>query len=56
VENYIATTNVQEKFEVIFCLSTIKYIHLTFGDLGLKTLFLKAHTQLEDDGLLILDP
>ena len=56
VENYIATTNVQEKFDVIFCLSTIKYIHLTFGDLGLKTLFLKAHTQLEDDGLLILDP
>jgi len=56
VENYIATTNVQEKFDVIFCLSTIKYIHLTFGDLGLKTLFLKAYTQLEDEGLFILDP
>jgi len=56
VENYVASTNIHEKFDVIFCLSTIKYIHLTFGDQGVKTTFLKAYAQLEENGLLIIDP
>ena len=42
-ENYIATISTAEKFDVILCLSTIKYVHLNFGDIGLKALFLKAY-------------
>jgi hypothetical protein len=55
-ENYIALTSIAERFDVIFCLSTIKYIHLNFGDLGLKALFLRAYSQLEDNGIFIIDP
>jgi 7SK snRNA methylphosphate capping enzyme len=29
---------------------------LNFGDVGVKTLFLKAYDQLTDDGLFIIDP
>lgn len=42
-ENYLASPSCAEKFDVVFCLSTIKYIHLNFGDQGLKALFLKAY-------------
>lgn len=55
-ENYVAQTSLSERFDVIFCLSTIKYIHLNFGDQGLKALFLRAYSQLEDNGLFIIDP
>ena len=43
-ENYIANTASPERFEVILCLSTIKYVHLNFGDTGIKALFLKAYS------------
>ncbi len=33
----------------------MSYIHLNFGDVGIKTLFLKAYEQLEKDGLFILE-
>ena len=58
-ENYIATTTattIKERFDVILCLSTIKYVHLNFGDIGIKALFLKAFHQLEDGGLFVIDP
>ena len=42
-ENYLASPSTVEKFDVILCLSTIKYVHLNFGDLGIKTLLLKAY-------------
>jgi len=45
----------KEKYDVIICLSTVKYIHLNFGDLGIKTLFLKAYDQLESEGIFILE-
>ena len=46
-QNYIEevtdeTVN-QEKFDIILCLSTIKWIHLNFGDTGVKALFLKVY-------------
>jgi 7SK snRNA methylphosphate capping enzyme len=37
------------------CLSTIKWIHLNYGDVGVKALFLKAYEQLTDGGYFIFD-
>lgn len=56
-ENYLDNTvlSAKEKFDVVLCLSTVKYIHLNFGDLGVKTLFLKAYDQLEVGGIFILE-
>lgn len=45
----------REQFDVIFCFSTIKWVHLTFGDAGVKALFLKAGEQLVRGGLFIFD-
>ena len=45
-ENYIESvdeTAVQaEQFDVVLCLSTVKWVHLNFGDCGVKALFLKV--------------
>ena len=55
-ENYIANvTDTSEKFDTIICLSTTKWVHLNFGDIGLKALFLKAYEQLEQDGIFIVE-
>ncbi|CDW72845.1 7sk snrna methylphosphate capping enzyme [Stylonychia lemnae] len=56
-ENYIENTilSQKEKFDTILCLSTIKYVHLNFGDLGVKTLFSKVYDQLLPDGIFILE-
>jgi 7SK snRNA methylphosphate capping enzyme len=40
-ENYLESES-SDKFDVIMCLSTIKWIHINNGDNGLKTLFLKV--------------
>jgi 7SK snRNA methylphosphate capping enzyme len=54
-ENYISITQSAEVFDVIICLSTIKWVHLCFGDTGVKTLFCKAHSQLSEGGFFIFD-
>ena len=53
-ENYIASPN-DEKFEIILCLSTVKWIHLSYGDTGVKALFLKAVSQLTRGGFFIFE-
>lgn len=45
----------RERFDIVLCLSTIKWIHLTFGDVGLKALFLKVRDQLAPGGLFLFD-
>lgn len=55
-ENFIANLEpVFEKFDVILCLKTAKWIHLNFKDAGIKALFHKAYESLEAGGLFILD-
>ena len=40
---------------MILCFSSLKYVHLNFGDLGVKALFLKAFDQLEPNGMFIVE-
>jgi hypothetical protein len=46
-ENYIEKVDeksvVKEQFDTILCMSTVKWVHLCFGDVGVKALFCKAY-------------
>ena len=57
-ENYIEqVADVgSDKYDVVLCLSTIKWIHLNFGDPGIKALFLKVSAQLTPGGIFIFEP
>ena len=55
-ENYIANLDTSyEKFDTILCLGTVKWIHLNFGDSGVKALFHKVYEQLESGGIFIME-
>lgn len=43
-ENYLSgVKDIKEKFDTIICFSVTKWIHLNYGDIGIKILFLKAY-------------
>lgn len=46
----------QDKYDVILALSITKWIHLNWGDDGIKKFFQKVHSYLKDGGCLILEP
>jgi 7SK snRNA methylphosphate capping enzyme len=54
-ENCVENDVWDEKFEVIFCMSVVKWIHLNWGDDGVRRLFKKVHEHLEDGGLFVLE-
>ncbi|KAL0485424.1 RNA methyltransferase [Acrasis kona] len=56
--NIVAEESVteQEKYDVIFCLSITKWVHLNNGDDGIKLLFKKVFEMLRPGGLFILEP
>jgi len=57
-ENYVSTLkeNESKQYDTIMCMSTVKWIHLNFGDAGVKILFHNVYTQLKDGGIFIFEP
>jgi 7SK snRNA methylphosphate capping enzyme len=59
-ENYIAELKSDSinsnKYDTILCLSVVKWIHLNYGDIGVKILFYNIYHQLKIGGLFIFEP
>lgn len=46
----------REEYDVIMCLSVTKWIHLNWGDVGLKRLFRRVYKHLLPGGMFVLEP
>ncbi|XP_063042642.1 7SK snRNA methylphosphate capping enzyme-like [Engraulis encrasicolus] len=46
----------EEEYDVILCLGMTLWVQLNWGDAGLQRLFRRAHRQLRQGGIFILEP
>lgn len=58
--NYIVESEAQleaqqEEFDMILCLSLTKWVHLNWGDEGVRLLFKRMHRQLRPGGRMLLE-
>ena len=53
--NYLTKSTEPNSYDTILCLSVVKWIHLNWGDAGLRSLLLKVRTELKEDGVFILE-
>lgn len=56
LENDVLLEMVKPEFDVILALSITKWIHLNWGDDGIKRFFLRAFKHLHYGGRLIIEP
>ncbi|XP_076130088.1 7SK snRNA methylphosphate capping enzyme [Alosa pseudoharengus] len=56
VENDQFLLTQKEEYDVILCLSVTKWVHLNWGDAGLKRLFHRVYRHLRPGGIFILEP
>jgi 7SK snRNA methylphosphate capping enzyme len=55
-ENFVDKIQSDEGiYDTIVCLSTAKWIHLNYGDIGIKLMFYNIYRQLKIDGLFIFE-
>ena len=59
--NYVPETNeslesVRPEYDVILALSLTKWIHLNWGDVGIKRFFRKIYCHLRPGGRFIVEP
>lgn len=56
IENFIQAMKNNEKFDTITCFSLSKWVHLNWGDTGIKRLFQKVYDSLNENGVFIFEP